>query len=347
MDGLLAEYEAGPGSRDAPVIDDDSLEIFLQPAPGRVWHFAVNALGATFDSVGSTVDNEDRAVNPAWQAAVSRRSNRWIVEAAIPFASLVPDPPQKDAVWGFNVGRNERPHGETSTWSPLAGAGLFLPSQFGRLVFTEGLPLPAERIEAPDLVAHWTFEELQGSWVRDVSGRRHHGMMVGSSVKLIEGKVGKALEFTGGTFVDVANAPDLNLSEAMTLALWVFPKHVGSMRLVDKGPAGGADAYLLDTHPENHVRAILRPATIGTRETLPVDQWTHVAVTFAQGALRVYLNGRVVAEAANLRGKITPTDLSLRLGADSQGQSRFAGRLDDVRIYGRALSAEEISVLCQ
>jgi hypothetical protein len=72
-----------------------------------------------------------------------------------------------------------------------------------------------------------------------------------------------------------------------------------------------------------------------------------VAVTFAQGALRVYLNGRVVAEAANLRGKITPTDLSLRLGADSQGQSRFAGRLDDVRIYGRALSAEEISVLCQ
>jgi hypothetical protein len=69
-----------------------------------------------------------------------------------------------------------------------------------------------------DLIAHWTFEELQGIWVRDVSGHRHHGMMVGSPMKLVEGKVGKALEFSGGAFVDVANAPDLSLSDAMTLA---------------------------------------------------------------------------------------------------------------------------------
>jgi hypothetical protein len=170
-------------------------------------------------------------------------------------------------------------------------------------------------------------------------------MTVGAPMKLVEGKVAKALEFTGGAFVDVANAPDLNLSDAMTLAVWVFPQHAGSMRLVDKGPAGGADAYLLDTHPENHVRVIVRPATVGTQETLPAGQWTHVAVTFAQGALRVYFNGRVVAEAANLRGQITPTDLSLRLGADSQGQSRFVGRMDEVRIYRRALTAEEINGL--
>ena len=170
-------------------------------------------------------------------------------------------------------------------------------------------------------------------------------MTVGSPMQLVEGQVGKALEFTGGAFVDVADAPDLNLSDAMTLALWVFPKHVGSMRLVDKGPVGGADAYLLDTHPENHVRVILRPTTIGTKETLPLNQWTHVAVTFAPPALRVYFNGQVVAEATNLRGQITPTDLPLRLGADSQGGSRFAGRLDDIRIYSRALTAEQIGAL--
>jgi alpha-L-fucosidase 2 len=344
MDGLLVEY-AGPENHDAPVAEDDSVEIFLRPAKGPVWRLAVNALGAVFDSLGSSAETEDGTVSPAWTAAVSRRSNRWIVEAAIPFSSIVADPPQKGAIWGFNVGRNERPHGETSTWSPLGSAGFFAPGQLGRLVFPEGSPLPVEKIEDPDLAGHWTFEEIRGIWVRDVSGRRHHGMTVGRAMRVVEGKVGKALEFTGGGFVDVPDAPELNLSDAMTLALWILPKQIGSMRLVDKGPAGGADAYLLDTHPENHVRVILRPTTANTQEALPVDRWTHVAVTFGQGALRVYFDGRVAAEAANLRGKITPTDLSLHLGADSQGSSRFVGLMDDVRIYRKALTAEEIGTL--
>ena len=105
MDGLLVEYAAGPASRDAPVVDDDSVEIFLEPAPGRVWHFAVNALGAILDAVGSTAENEDRAANPAWQVAVSRRSNRWIVEAAIPFASLA----RRPAAARRGVGLQRRP----------------------------------------------------------------------------------------------------------------------------------------------------------------------------------------------------------------------------------------------
>lgn len=350
MDGLLAEYPAGPENHDAPVCDDDSVEIFLQPAPGPVWHFAVNALGAIYDAFGSA-DNDDKAVNPAWKVATSRRSNRWIVEAAIPFSSIVPDPPERGSPWGFNVGRNERPHGETSTWSPLGGTNLFRPREFGRLVFAEGASgkgdRRAEGVEAPDLVGHWTFEELKGIWIRDVSGHRHHGMMIGSGMKLVEGKVGKALEFSGGGFVNIADTPDLNFSGAMTLAVWVCPKQIGSMRLVDKGPTGGADAYLLDTHPENHLRVILRPATINTQESLPVGQWTHVAVTFGQGSLRVYVNGRVAAEVAGLRGSITPTELPLRFGADSDGHSRFAGLIDDLRIYRKTLTAEEIETLAR
>jgi len=345
MDGLVAEYAAGPAARDAPVVDDDSVEIFLQPARGPTWHFAVNVLGAMFDSLVMSDDHEDSKLNPAWKAVTARRSNRWIVEAAIPLKSMVADPPPPGAAWAFNVIRNEKPHGETSALCPLAGSGSLRPEQSGRLIFAQGSPAPAEPIEDADLVGHWTFEEVQGIWVRDVSGHRHHGMMVGSPMSPVEGKVGKALAFTGGGFLDIADARGLNLSDAMTLALWVFPKQVGSMRLVDKGPAGGADAYLLDTHPENHVRVILRPATLNTQEALPAGRWTHVAVTFAQGALRGYLDGRMAAEATNLRGNITPTDLSLRLGADSEGQSRFVGLIDDVRIYRKALTGEEIGSL--
>jgi hypothetical protein len=63
--------------------------------------------------------------------------------------------------------------------------------------------------------------------------------------------------------------------------------------------------------------------------------------------LRVYFDGRLAAEAPRVRGNITPSDLPLRLGADSEGQSRFVGLIDDVRIYRKALGAEEIGALAQ
>lgn len=341
MDGLLAEYEGGAENHDMPVFTDDSVEIFLRPGSGPYWRFVINALGATLDALGSTADVENRAMNPQWKVATARRSNRWIVEAAIPFSSLVAEPPAKGDAWGLNVGRNERPRGETCTWAPLAGESLCVPEEFGRMVFTEGGSQAAEPIAKPNLVGHWTFEEIKGIWTRDVSGHRHHAMLTGP-MKLVEGKRGKALELTGAGYVEVPDAPALNLSDAMTLALWVYPKRVGSMRLIDKGPVGGSEAYLLDTHPENNIRVIMRPAGTTVNETLPMGQWSHVAVTLGGGKMRVYLNGRVVAESNSARGTIAPSRLPLRLGADSQGGSRFVGLMDDVRIYCRALGAEEV-----
>jgi hypothetical protein len=166
-----------------------------------------------------------------------------------------------------------------------------------------------------------------------------------AAMRLVDGRLGKALEFTGAGFVDFAEAPDLNLIEAMTLALWIRPQRVGSMRLLDKGPVGGSDGYLLDTHPENHLRVITRPGTLMANERVPCDQWSHVAATFGDKKLRVYLNGREIAEMNAPGGTLTATALPLRVGADSSGGSRFVGLMDDVRIYRRVLKPEEIAKL--
>jgi hypothetical protein len=82
-----------------------------------------------------------------------------------------------------------------------------------------------------------------------------------------------------------------------------------------------------------------------TKESLPVDVWSHVAATFGERTQRIYLNGRVLGEANNVGGTITATALPLRIGADSTGGSRFAGQLDDVRIYRRVLKPDEIAKL--
>ena len=88
---------------------------------------------------------------------------------------------------------------------------------------------------------------------------------------------------------------------------------------------------------------ITRLASFSTRQQLPEGEWSHSAVTLGHKTLRVYLNGEVVQEIPNLGGTLSATDLPLRLGADRVGSNRFVGLIDDVRLYRRALSADEIA----
>lgn len=342
MAALMVEHKAGPESRDRNVYQDDSVEVFVQPPGSPPWHFAVNALGAMLDSRGWTAERDDVRLNLDWQAATSRRSNRWILEMTIPFSSLAAEGPYADEEWRINVCRNERPFAETSTWAPLSRAVFHLPEEFGRLVIPDLPVRPPAPVPDPDLIGHWDFETVKGNWTPDASGHGHAGLMT-VPMRQAEGKIGQALEFTGAGFVDIAPTPDLNLGEAMTLAAWVQPRAVGSMRIIDKGPAGGSDGYMLDTHPANNIRVVTRPVGLMLSDTLPVNEWSHLAVTLGGGTLRVYLNGRQIAERADVRAPLTPTELPLRLGADSEGWNRFVGLMDDVRVYRRALSADEIA----
>jgi len=341
MDSLQLEYLTSSGRRDGPVYKDDSIEIFLQTMPGAFWHLAVNALGAVFDSRGPSPAQDESAFNPNWKVATSRKSNRWTVEAELPFDSFAPFPPGAGESWGFNVCRNERPHGEVSTWAALSRPSFHLPGDFGRLVFPTGEAIAEKQPLVPGLVGYWPFDETKGGWLLDVSGHGNHAAMT-LPMKLVEGKVGKALEFTGAGFVEVADSPELNLTDAMTLMAWVYPRRRGSMRIIDKSPAGGSDAYLLDTHPDNHVRVITRAATMGSEADLPVNEWSHVATTFGGGMLRIYINGELKAEKRDIKGKLTATRLPLRIGADSRGGSRLVGLMDEVKVWRRALDAEEV-----
>jgi hypothetical protein len=324
-----------PVRRDQPVELEDSVSILLRPLgqASAWWCLAVNPLGARYDALCSGARRTE-AADPGWNVAVRRWSNRWTIEAALPYSALAPAPPGPGAPWDIRIERREMPRGERSAF-PVGGGS------FVGLRLREGAAAIQPQAVEPGLVGYWPGEIANGVWVRDQSGNGLHGLVVGN-VKEAEGKVGKGLALNGG-YVEVPDCPRLNVKDGLTLMAWVWPEQVGSMRLMDKAPVGRDNAFLFDTHPENHLRFITRFGGLGTKDAIPARQWTHVAATFDGLARRIYINGELKAEAGSMKqGALDTTDLPLRFGADSEGGSRFHGVLDEIRIYDRALSADDI-----
>jgi hypothetical protein len=129
----------------------------------------------------------------------------------------------------------------------------------------------------------------------------------------------------------------------MTLEAWVNPSAVGGWRdLVYKGTR---DIYLLmGSTPQASAPAVggtfAGNAVFGSA-ALPLNTWSHVAGTYDGVTLRLFVNGVEVANRAQT-GPITTSTGPLTIGGDPDYRQYWAGKIDEVRVYNRALGANEI-----
>ena len=195
------------------------------------------------------------------------------------------------------------------------------------------------------LVAAYGFEEGSGSTVVDSSGNGNTGSLVGAA-RASGGVFGDALSFDGGSArVVVPDSSSLHLGDAMTLEAWVKPAEVSNewRDVVYKGD----DNYYLEATSDRQSEPGGAATFDGTgghvfaASPLPVDSWTHLAVTYDGATLRLYLNGDEVAEAPQT-GAIVSSTHPLELGGDSIYGQYFHGLIDEVRVYNVARSAAEI-----
>lgn len=124
MGKLVAQVKAFDG----PTWQDDCVELFLSPFADRTryYHFVVNAAGVLRDELG-----QDEKWNSGARVATKRGGTSWSAEIAIPFAALGLDETTASA-WAVNFCREERPHGEISSWAPCE-SGFHEPKSFGEL----------------------------------------------------------------------------------------------------------------------------------------------------------------------------------------------------------------------
>ena len=145
----------------------------------------------------------------------------------------------------------------------------------------------------------------------------------------------------------VADANSLDLTTGMTLEGWVRPTAVGS----------GWRTVMLKEQPSNLIYALYagngngRAASdvfttsdlgiSGTAAT-PLNAWTHLAATYDGTTQRLFVNGVQVATKA-MTGPIKVSTGALRFGGNNTWNDEwFAGLLDELRVYNRALTATEI-----
>jgi hypothetical protein len=204
----------------------------------------------------------------------------------------------------------------------------------------------------PDLVGHWRLDEGEGTQALDSSGNGLHGA-ISSGAAWIEGRIGGALSFDGvATAVSVPDADLLRIPGDITIAFWVNKRTSGGdyQRLVGKGDerirnygvwTGGSEGNrILWQQYDSQAKVVLN---VAGQRSLPIGTWAHVAAVVKGSRASLYMDGRPDGQAERT-GTPGVSSAPLTLGFGVM-HAYFAGALDDVRVYRRALTLQEIQAL--
>ncbi|MBI2302777.1 MAG: hypothetical protein HYU66_28050 [Armatimonadetes bacterium] len=212
----------------------------------------------------------------------------------------------------------------------------------------------AKLLADPGPLAEWRFEELRGGSVPDTTGHGFSASPAGK-VELVEGRHGQGARLDGQSWLRL-DEPELFNLQSLTLALWIKPDTVaGRHGLVGKRFAGTAAPFVFSlwdgglefeaTDAEGKWSLNFRSPAV-----LKAGEWAHVAVVAEQGkGVTIYVNGSAVATKENALDKVGNGE-PLILGREAWAGVNlvhepcwYAGVMDDVRIWGRALSPDELT----
>lgn len=227
-------------------------------------------------------------------------------------------------------------------------------------------PLSARQIASvyshTQAVSHVT-NGLVGLWLGDGDARdflgRHHGQAAGLAYTTDRhGRAKGAFLFDGrGGRVIVPDHDRLDTDDAFTLSTWVRPNRSRRYaQILTKWmytEAGNGD-YILRIAPDRRPGLFVgfRETThvedfLATRSGIPMGAWTHVAATFDRGTICLYINGKLDATMVSATVKYTSRREYehdyVTIGAKWDGKYSLDGAMDEVAIWNRALSAEEVA----
>ena len=212
-----------------------------------------------------------------------------------------------------------------------------------------------------DLVGYWRLDDAAGSaTARDSSGWGNNGTLVGldpATAWVTGGPEGGALSVQGNGYVNVPVSPSIDsITTEVTVAAWMFltspvMANTYSTAISRQIGTGFGQHYHLSVNDQQQAILFITTATagqqvIGGPPNFPQTTWVHLAGTYDGSQMHLYVNGAEVASQAvtgSFAAETNPVVLSGNGNGGPPVVSEFVpGQLDEVVLYRRALSADEI-----
>ena len=194
-------------------------------------------------------------------------------------------------------------------------------------------------------ISNWRLNENSGSVATD-SEFSNHGTISGA--QWVSGVEGSALMFGGiNDNVNIPNASNLNVSDEITIMVWVKTQENKTAKIAQKGDYDGHSVY---QDIWNGWKCNIRLATnfshsINWGAGIPVlNEWYHIALTYNGESLRFFVNGELKNQK-EVSGDLKINNRDFSIGSDNGAQKFFNGSIDDVRMYGSALNQTEIQYI--
>ena len=202
------------------------------------------------------------------------------------------------------------------------------------------------------LIGHWQFEDA-GDQVKDSSNQGNHGVLRGAVP--VDGKFGKAIDCKQDALVEVAHTPVLDdTQEGLTVSAWVNRTQDATWNMiVSREVKDGPSEYFGLAVVKNKALFSVDPdgahyRNIKTATDMPVGEWIHLAGTYDNVEFKLYVNGKLAASEKCSIPFSYQDQNPLIIGGNTNNKGKtwvdcFRGRIDEVRLYNRALTGKEVT----
>ena len=209
-----------------------------------------------------------------------------------------------------------------------------------------------------DLIGYWQLDDGSGSTIANDLTGRNHGTLVDldPATAWVTGRAAGGLNVAAAGFVNVISSPSINsITEQVTISGWGYLDGT----IVDEYAtiASRQEAATIDQHyhigfyrdgvPTTFIKTENRTSIRRGPAAAPIRTWVHLATTYDGSIVRFYIDGQEVMTEP-LTGRFVPDTTPFVLGGNGNTATiteRFAGRIDEIMLYRRALSAAEIGML--